>query len=203
MEGVEQLIFAPGLEGVDQRVSLWMNSINSPWSDSFWAFMSGIKVWIPLYVLVAALLIWRLGWKKGLVAIACIALAFFFNERVNNLIKALAGRVRPCNSDLMLALGVNVLEEGGGFSFPSGHACNSFGFALGSALCLKMDRRRNWDWYAVLIVTWAVLVGISRVMVARHFLGDVLVGAVIGAAMGVLWAFIARWVCTRFEKQLG
>ena len=167
--------------------------------------MSEIKVWIPLYVLVVILLIWRMGWKKGLVAIACIALAFFCDERINNLIKELVGRIRPCNDPLMLSAGINVLETGGGFSFPSGHACNSFGFAFVSALCFKwIDaarmKRSKVDWvdiYNVVIITWAILVAISRVMVARHFFGDVLVGAMIGTAMGIIWACIARAVCRR------
>lgn len=201
MEGIEQVTtFAPGLEGLDQQITLWINGNHCPWSDDFWMFMSGIKVWIPLYVIVAGLLVWRLGWKRGLIAIACIALAFFFNERVNNLIKAIVERVRPCNDLRMLAAGINVLEEGGGWSFPSGHACNSFGFAFGSALFMKLDRRYNWDWYSVFIVTWAVLVGISRVMVARHYACDVLVGGAIGSAMGILWFYVGNFIFKKFPK---
>lgn len=202
MERIEQIIHTPGIEGIDQQVSLWMNSHYCPFGDFFWSTWSGIKIWIPMYVLVAGLLIWRLGWKKGLIAIACIALAFFFNERINNLIKALVERTRPCNDPQMLALGIHVLEKGGGWSFPSGHACNSFGFAVSSALCLKMDGRRNWNWYGIAIISWAVLVGISRVMVARHFLGDVIVGAVSGTAMGILWAWIAGKIITRYSEKL-
>lgn len=201
MEGIEQVTaFAPGLEGLDQQITLWINGNHCPWSDAFWSFMSGIKIWIPMYVIVAGLLIWRLGWKKGLIAIACIALAFFFNERVNNLLKAIVERVRPCNDLRMLAAGINVLEEGGGWSFPSGHACNSFGFALGSALFMKLDSKYNWDWYSIFIVTWAVLVGISRVMVARHFAFDVLVGSAVGTAMGILWFHIGNFIFKKFPE---
>lgn len=181
----------------DQEVTLWLNSHYSPFGDAFWSTMSGIKIWIPLYVAVCALLIWRLGWKKGLIAIACIALAFFFNERLNNLIKDIVERVRPCNDPRMIAAGIHVLEEGGGWSFPSGHACNSFGFAFGSLLCLNMDKKYNWTWYSVFILLWATLVGISRIMVARHFCGDVIVGTLMGSAMGIGWYFIAKAVISR------
>jgi len=206
------------MEGIDQRITLFINSFYSPWSDPFWAFMSQIKIWFPMYALIVALFIWKLGWKKGLILVACIALAFFFNERVNNLIKDLVERVRPCNDPKMIAAGIHILEEGGGWSFPSGHACNSFGFAICSALCLRFGlgkRCGNGDllttersgknsgvpkWaalYSAFIITWATLVAISRIMVARHFFGDVLVGAAIGSAMGVLWAWIGKKICTK------
>lgn len=182
----------------DQEITLWLNSHYSPFGDAFWSTMSSIKIWIPLYVAVCAILIWRLGWKKGLIAIACIALAFFFNERLNNLIKDIVERVRPCNDPRMIAAGIHILEEGGGWSFPSGHACNCFGFAFGSLLSLNnFDKKYNWTWYSVFILLWATLVGISRVMVARHFCGDVIVGALIGSAMGIGWYFIAKAVISR------
>ena len=201
MERTEQLAFAPGLEGLDQHISLWMNGINAPWSDAFWAFMSLIKVWYPMYALVAALLIWRLGWKRGLICIACAAVGLFLDERICNLIKETVERVRPCNDSGMIAAGIHILEHGGGWSCPSGHACNSFGFAITTALCLKMDRRLNWTWYSIFILTWAALVGISRVMVARHFLGDVLIGTAIGLTVGYLMAILAGVLCRKVQKK--
>ncbi|MCQ2136855.1 MAG: hypothetical protein MJY67_08075, partial [Bacteroidales bacterium] len=71
------LDFATGIEGLDQRISLWINSNYCSFGDMFWTFMSGVKVWFVMYALIAALILWRLGWKRGLIAIACIALAFF------------------------------------------------------------------------------------------------------------------------------
>lgn len=186
-----------GIAQIDQQVTLWINSLHTPWTDPFWVFMSGIKVWIPMYVVVAALLIWRLGWKNGLIAVGAIAIAFILNEQVNNLIKGIVCRVRPCNDSFMLASGLHVLEEGGGWSFPSGHANNSFGFAVGSALCLKMDRKMNWNWYSAFIFTWAILVGISRIMVARHYLGDVIVGALLGSLMAYVWVIVAHVIINK------
>ncbi|MCQ2166807.1 MAG: phosphatase PAP2 family protein [Bacteroidales bacterium] len=196
MEGVEQIVTIwDRLEAADRAATLWINGNCSQWSDPFWVFMSQIKIWIPLYVLVVALLIWRLGWKKGLIAVAAVALCFFCDERINNLIKMISERPRPCNDPGMIAAGIHVLEQGGGWSFPSGHACNSFGFAVSSAICLNFDKKFNWGWYTVIIIAWATLVGISRIMVACHFLGDVMVGTVIGVLMALLWARIARKAC--------
>lgn len=206
MERIEQIIGA--VEQWDRAATLFINTHLTFPGDSFWMFMSGIKVWIPLYVAVAALLMWRLGWKRGLIAIAFIALCFFFDERVNNLIKMLVERVRPCNDEGMVAAGLKVLEEGGKWSFPSGHACNSFGFAVSSLICFRAEilglgkkdtsfslrkKRipagvRRWvALYGIMIILWAVLVGLSRIMVGRHFLLDVVTGSAIGILMGLLW----------------
>lgn len=198
----------------DKAATLWMNAHTSPAMDPFWMFMSGIKVWIPMYVAVAALLIWRLGWKKGLIAVAAALLAFALSEQVNNFIKFLVERVRPCNDPDMIAAGIRVLEEGGGWSFPSGHSNNSFTFAVCTALLFKAEImglgrvdtssslrrkrisrgvRRFVNCYGIFIISWAVLVAISRVMVARHFLLDVTVGGLIGVCLGVVFSRIA-WI---------
>lgn len=201
MEGAQQITESiwDTLELADRSATLWINSFHNPSSDAFWTFMSEIKVWIPLYVAIAALMIWRLGWKKGLIAIVCIALAFFFNERVCNFIKEMAQRVRPCNDEAMIAAGINAIGIGGGYSFPSGHACNCFGLATSSILSIKADSRHHWYTYSAFIIVWAVLIGISRIMMARHFLGDVLVGAAIGAFMGVIWGCLSQFLCARLK----
>lgn len=218
MEGTEPLTFWGRLEALDQQATLWMNSHFSPAGDAFWAFMSGVQVWIPMYVLIVGLLIWRLGWKRGLVAVACVALCFFFDERINNLIKILTMRVRPCDDAGMLAAGLHALETGGSWSFPSGHANNSFAFALASAMAFEAEilglgkkdtsaslrkKRipagvRRWvALYGIFIVSWATLVAISRVMVGKHFLGDVIVGSVIGILMGLAFGKLCHWILKR------
>lgn len=201
MEGTEQIVLAPGLEGIDQRVTLWINSLHADWLDQFWVFMSGIKVWIPMYLLIAALLVWRLGWKRGLVAIAAVLLCFVMSEQVNNLIKHIFMRVRPCNDPRMILSGIHILETGGGYSFPSGHSNNSFAFAVSTLTCLGMDRTRSWKAYNIFILSWAALVALSRIMVARHFLGDVLVGSAIGIGLGLMWGWLAVMICNRYIKN--
>jgi undecaprenyl-diphosphatase len=40
---------------------------------------------------------------------------------------------------------------------------------------------------------WAVLVAISRIFVGKHYLGDVMVGALVGGLAGYAFARIACW----------
>lgn len=206
MERIEQIIGA--VDQWDRAVTLFINTHLTFPGDSFWMFMSAVKVWIPLYVAVAALLMWRLGWKRGLIAIASIALCFYCDERICNLIKMLVERVRPCNDEEMLAAGLRVLENGNNWSFPSGHACNTFGFAISSLICFRAEilglgkkdtsfslrkKRipagvRRWvALYGIFIILWAVLVAVSRIAVGKHYLIDISVGALIGLIMGLVW----------------
>lgn len=182
---------------LDQKITLAINGWNSPWSDKIWAFFSDIPVWIPLYVLIAGFVVWRLGWKKGLVVIAAALLTFGFCDQFSNLIKGLVCRIRPLNDEFMLSQGLNVLERGGGFSFFSAHAANVMGLASSTYTGLREDTRHKYGWYAALIFAWAALVSVSRIFVGRHYFGDVLVGALIGTAAGLAFGLLARAVMKR------
>lgn len=193
------------LHKMDQGVSLEINSWDSPVTDAIWQFFSNIPVWIPLYILIAALLIWKLGWKNGLVVLAAAAVTFGVCDQFSNIIKEAVGRIRPLNDVFMLENGLNVLEKGTkSFSFFSAHAANAFGLATCTYVAFRnlmtydSDTDRKWHKkYAIWMFTWALLVAISRVFVGKHYLGDVMVGALIGAAAGYLFASLASRICKK------
>lgn len=64
-------------------------------------------------------------------------------------------------------------------SFPSGHAARSAALAV-MAVCAGPE------WFAWTVALWAPWVGISRVALGVHYVSDVVVGWVVGAAMGVV-----------------
>ena len=66
-------------------------------------------------------------------------------------------------------------------SFPSGHTMS--GFALFGLLALFLKRKRG---IALLCLTLAILVGISRIYLAQHFLKDVFAGAIIGTLVALI-----------------
>lgn len=72
------------------------------------------------------------------------------------------------------------------FSTPSGHAQNSA--TLFGWLALKI--KTAWMYAAALILTF--LIGLSRVYLGVHYLGDVLLGWGIGMAIAVLFIFFER-----------
>lgn len=93
---------------------------------------------------------------------------------VEGFIKLLVGRERP-----YLAHDFTILIKApSGSSFPSGHAASSFA----AATYLFMKNRR---WGAVALVM-AFLIGFSRLYLFVHYPSDVLVGALLGSALGYL-----------------
>lgn len=189
------------LEQLDRNLTLLINGWNSPFSDPIWSFISDIPVWIPLYAAIVVFLIVRLGWKKGLIVVAAALLTFGFCDQFSNLIKDLTERLRPCNDPYMLNNGLHVLESGGVYGFFSAHAANAFGLAASTYIGIRMDKRLKYRGYAVWMFTWATLVAISRVFVGKHFLGDVIIGTVVGLAAGIAFGYLARWVCKRFLQE--
>ena len=178
------------MEQLDQTITLWLNGLHCPFTDGMWLLFSNRTVWIPLYLLGAGIMIWRCGWKKGLAMVLLTALAILCVDQFANIIKNWVARPRPCNDAFMNAMGHRLLEgRSRSYSFFSAHAANAIAFAICSAHALhpgtKRAKAKNGrdtlsTVYAVIISIWAAMVGLSRVFVGKHYLGDVLVGFIAG-----------------------
>lgn len=136
-------------------------------------------VWL---VLGCALIVPRRTRRAG----AAILVALAFCTLVVNLaLKPLVARPRP----FMLDGGVELLiPKPGGWSFPSGHSAKSFAAAAALAASLPAGSRRC----AAPAFLLATLIACSRLYLFVHFPTDVLAGAAIGAALGVVAARILR-----------
>lgn len=189
------------LEKADQLATLEINSWHSGITDPIWEFFSNIPIWIPMYMLIVALLIWRLDWKKGLIVIAAAALTFGFCDQFSNFLKALTERLRPCNDPYMISNGLHILEKGGKYGFFSAHAANAFGLATSTFIGLRTDNAHKYDWYAYFMYTWAFLVAVSRIFVGKHFLGDIIVGSMIGVAAGLVFGNAAKYLIRRIYPK--
>ena len=190
---------------LDQQLTLAINSWNSAVTDPIWAFLSMKLVWVPLYVAILALIIWKLGWKKGGILVLGTVLTIVFCDQFANLIKFSVARIRPLHDDFMVSNGLNILELGGGYSFFSAHAANSFGLAGCTWFGLKNGLKDSPDpvnakivkWYGWFMFTWASLVAISRIFVGKHYLGDVIVGTIVGLAFGCSLGIVASIINRR------
>ena len=190
----------------DQHITLAINSFHSTVSDQIWMFFSDKLVWIPMYVGIIVLLFWKLGWKRALVVMAAVLMTFGFCDQFSNLIKHAVARIRPLNDEFMVASGLHILERGGGYSFFSAHAANSLGLAFSSYIgltsCLTyrdVEGKPMWiKLYGGWMFFWATMVGVSRVFVGRHYLGDVLVGFAVGAVAGIAFGCLSRFLVRRF-----
>ena len=186
------------LEQADKLATLEINSWSSAITDPIWQIFSNIPIWVPMYVIIVAFIIQRLGWKKGLIVVAAAALTFGFCDQSSNFIKALTERLRPCHDPYMIHNGLNILESGGKFSFFSAHAANAFGLATCTTIGFRIDKRLKYKGYITWMYIWATLVAVSRIFVGKHFLGDVIVGICIGTLAGLAFGTLAKVIIKRF-----
>ncbi len=117
----------------------------------------------------------RPPWSAVLVALATLIAGI-----VANLLKTVFDVPRPFAEGLWSALGS--LPSTG--SMPSGHAATAF--AAATALAMMFPRLR-WAAYAL-----AALICVSRVYLGVHYVSDVVVGALLGALIGVAVVLAGR-----------
>ena len=116
-----------GIISFDQRITLFLNDLNCAASDQFWLIFSNRQIWVITYLVCAFFLFRRLGWKKALMVLLSVALAFAACDQFSNLVKYSTTRLRPGYNYWMVSNGVHILEGRGGFyGFFSAHAANSF-----------------------------------------------------------------------------
>ena len=160
-----------------------LQALRTPVLDGVMRFFTHLGdsgfIWL---VLTALLLAFRRTRRAGWV----LAAALLFDAVLCNiLLKPMVGRIRPCDILTEVELLIPRPED---FSFPSGHTCAAFAFAV--ALCMTQPQR----WAKGAALALAALMGFSRLYVGVHFPSDVLAGAVIGSLCGLL----AGWMVPRF-----
>ena len=186
---------------LDRQFTLWLNGLDQAPAGSIWLLLSDARIWFPAYGVVMALLLWKLGWKRGLIVVASLFVTVLLADQLSGMVKYGVERLRPCYDYGMLENGLQwpYGKAGGYFGFFSSHAGNTFGFAVTSYLGFRWNdpsgkKYRAYGWG---VSIWAVMVSLSRVMMAAHFFGDVLVGAVFGLVIGLAVAAVTRWIITK------
>jgi presqualene diphosphate phosphatase len=109
----------------------------------------------------------------------CVILALLVDIIVCASIKAVFRRKRPAqNADDMMTISVDQ------YSFPSGHATR-----VAMCSCFLISQFDLTHTVQTAIIAWAVIVCVSRIMLGRHHVSDVLAGALIG----VLELVVMNW----------
>ena len=164
------------------------SALRAPWLTPLLVLLSAWIVKGPLLAGLAAAQPGPLG--RRLRAVVAVAVAALLASLAATVIKLLVDRTRPpevLGMEALVALPTTA-------SFPSGHATTAA--AAATALALLVPRWR------LLAVSLALLVGASRVLLGVHFVGDVLAGFVLGAAVGAVVGVIGRrWLESAHRKR--
>jgi len=168
-----------GLNHIDQQAFLWLNGQHSPFWDTIMFHVSSKPEWIPFYVIILGFIIWKYRWKSLWLILAGVIL-ITLSDQVANLLKAAVRRPRPCKDPEIGHL-VHLVNDycSGLYGFVSGHAANSFAFATFVSLLFRRT------WVTAGMVFWAALLSYSRIYLGVHYPGDVIGGAILGAALSL------------------
>ena len=188
--------------------NLWLQSFSTPWLLQLMVVVSDLGTAV-FYAAAFALLAFGVRLRPML----CVLLALLLAGTATGAIKLGFGLPRPSEVDArVLAEGETghaLVERGAAetfwtlpdadaistvrhtgrddYGFVSGHASAATAFALG--LALFFGARRRWLW--AIAIGWALLMGVSRMYLGRHFLGDVLGGWLVGGlALWLAWLFV-------------
>lgn len=171
-----------------------MNFDGPMWLDSAMIAISGIKMWIPLYLLIIYM-VWRnYGWRGAVALLVALAVAIGIADIVAgvfkhqgvlaNLLPEFPARLRPMYSE-----GLDFVTNG----YKAGHINGTVSAHTSTIVAIAMlsiySVRRVWFTIAMLFI--ALLICYSRIYLACHFPQDILLGACVGVLSGLcgIWLF--------------
>ncbi|MDE7292893.1 MAG: phosphatase PAP2 family protein [Oscillospiraceae bacterium] len=125
----------------------------------------------------------------GIIMAAMLVMTLLFD---NILLKNLIARPRPFvqRPDIILSI-----SPPGGYSFPSGHSCSSFGGAAVIGMRVKKRAVRAAVWAA------AALIAFSRLYFYVHFPTDVIAGAVLGCVLGIACVWAGEKISVSIDRR--
>lgn len=172
---------------VGQTIDVWvfmflnMKGKRSPWMD--WLMLAFTQLGNFIFAMILTLLFFGFGHDQMAIELILGMTILMLSVQI---MKTLIHRKRPFSNFTNIRI---VGSRAIGQSFPSGHTSQAF--FLATLLWTFFGRNL---WIGVILYLIASLVGITRIYVGMHYPRDVLGGAALGIAMGLLGVILnARW----------
>ena len=188
---------------IDTEILLAINGWHAPWADTLMWIISAKETWIPLYLLLIGLLVWRyrqpattrVKWMQKVPAcvlmIIVIGLAVGAADFIaSGILKDWVARPRP--SRVPELEGVLHLVNGyksGRYGFVSSHAANT----MACGLLFSLIWRKKITTCGLML--WVAANCYSRMYLGVHYPLDILGGLIVGA--------LVAWVAFVMLKSLG
>ena len=188
---------------IDTEILLAINGWHAPWADQLMWIISAKTTWIPLYLLLIGLLVWRyrkpamtnVKWLQKVpacvVMIVAIGLAVGAADFIaSGILKDWVARPRPSRVpelEGMLHL-VNGYKSGQ-YGFVSSHAANTMAVALLFSLIWR-NKIANCG-----LMLWVAANCYSRMYLGVHYPTDILGGLIVGSLVAV----VGYWLLDRYR----
>ena len=179
---------------IDTEVLLAINGWHAPWADTLMWIISAKATWIPLYLLLISLLVWRyrkpspmsVKWLQNVpacvVMIVVIGLAVGAADFIaSGILKDLVARPRPTRvPELEGVLHLVNGYKSGRYGFVSSHAANTMAVALLFSLIWRNKIATCG------LMLWVAANCYSRMYLGVHYPTDIIGGLVVGCLVGWL-----------------
>ena len=187
------------LHTIDKCVLLTLNGSNNLFLDNLVVTLTSAYTWILLYGALLYLVIKNNeNWWKIMLIVGIVGIGLLIVDGVNlGIVKPLIARPRPLNSPELQGI---VQSANGyyasGYSFFSSHTANAFVVAVFFSLLVR-DRI-----FSILMISWSIIVSLTRPYLGVHYPSDVLVGMIFGSSVAIFIYFLYLRIYIRFSDKL-
>tara|TARA_R110001592_G_scaffold342014_3_gene631528 strand:- start:1676 stop:2254 length:579 start_codon:yes stop_codon:yes gene_type:complete len=174
---------------LDIDILLWLNGSHTKFWDEVMWFATGKYTWLPFYMILTFMLIWKYK-KDSILMILLIALLITMSDQLaSGIFKPFFERLRPSHSPY-LAGKLHLVNDyrSGRFGFISSHAANVFSLAF----YLTLVARDKLKWIPFVLIPWATFVSVSRVYLGVHYPTDIIVPTILSVPIA--------WIVARIYK---
>ncbi len=185
---------------IDTQILLAINGWHAPWADTLMWIISAKATWIPLYLLLIGLLVWRyrqpaptpIKWLQKVpacvVMIVAIVMAVGLADFIaSGILKDLVARPRPTRvPELEGVLHLVNGYKSGRYGFVSSHAANT----MACALLFSLIWRNKIATCGLML--WVAANCYSRMYLGVHYPTDIMGGLIVGALVAVAMYQVLR-----------
>ena len=185
------------ITNIDTQLTLFLNGSDSEMLDAIAVTATKTGTWIPLGIVLLYVLMRMKNWKNALLVILCVAIAITLADQMaSGIFKPLVARLRPSHTpELQGVIDLVGDYRGGRYGFFSSHAANTCAVAVFLSL---LFRKRV---FTVAICSWAMVNSWTRLYLGVHYVGDIMVGLILGAFVGWMVFRLYRFLTLKVKLE--